>query len=263
MGKNHNRGSDKNLCHSQNFITSEKLLHRIVNLSGLTKEDTVLEIGSGKGHLTQALCEKSGFVYSIEIDRKLFEKAKDRLAEMPNLKLICGDFLKYPLPAKGAYQVFANIPYSITTQIIDRLTSAPNPPVQMWLILEKGAAKRFSGLPRETKKSLLLKVNWEMEIVYHFRRDDFHPAPSVDSVLLHLSRKASPDLEKKDYAAWQKFIDLSLRYGVTGRGGPLSKKQACTALRLAKLPPLPPDGMTLYIQWLCLFRCWRKMKKTF
>lgn len=248
----------KSLSISQNFITDTRLLRRIVNISNITKEDTVLEIGTGKGHLTQALCGKCGFLYSVELDRTLFEKTKDKLGSLPNLSLIHGDFLKLALPDKKAYKVFANIPYSITTQIISKLTDAPNPPTDIWLVMEMGAAKRFMGLPRETKKSLLLKVGWDIKIVYYFRKSDFHPMPSVDSVLLYLSRKAKPDLDKRDLAAYGKFIEHTLQYGFTGSKGLLTKKQVSTALRLAKLPPLAPSGEILYIQWLCLFRCYRQ-----
>ncbi|MCM1559501.1 MAG: 23S ribosomal RNA methyltransferase Erm [Butyrivibrio sp.] len=250
------------LTNSQNFITDTRLLRRIVNMSSITKEDTVWEIGTGKGHLTQALCRKCGFLYSAEIDRKLLEKAKERLASQTNLKLIHGDFLKQSLPAKGAYKVFANIPYFITTQILDKLTGAPNPPTDMWLIMEKGAAKRFLGIPNETNKSLLLKVNWDMKILYRFERHDFHPMPGVDSVLLRLTRKPVPDLEKKELASFEKFIERSRRCGFAGGAGLLTKKQASAALKLANLPPVPPGGETLYIQWLCLFRCYQKFHKT-
>lgn len=127
---------------SQNFLTSKKLLGRIVNLSNINKPDTVIEIGTGKGHLTRTLCQKCGFLYSIEIDQKL--------------------------------------------------TTAMNPPQDIWLIVEKGAAKRFTGKSGETAQSLSLKTAWETEILYHFRRSDFHPMPSDDSVLLHLTRKKHP-----------------------------------------------------------------------
>ena len=66
--------------------------------------------------------------------------------------------------------------------------------------------KTVLGLPQETKKSLELKVRWEMKIVYHFRREDFHPKPSVDSVLVHFSKKAIADLNGREYQAFQKFI---------------------------------------------------------
>ena len=198
----------------------------------------------------------SGLVYSVEIDKRLFDHSCTKLSHLTNLRLIHGDFLKYTLPARGEYKVFANIPYFITTQIIDKLTNTSNPPADIWLIMEKGAAKRFVGIPRENSKSLLLKVRWDSEILYHFRREDFHPMPSVDSVLLHLKRKDVPDLPKDCIHSFQKFVEHSMKYGLCGKRGILTKKQVSTALRLAGLPPAHKDGVTLYIQWLCLFRCY-------
>lgn len=247
------------VSHSQNFITNRKLINRIIDLSNINHSDTILEIGTGKGHLTEALCRKGGCVYSIEIDRKLYERTREKLARFTNLKLIHGDFLNYSLPTKGVYKVFANIPYFITTQIIEKLTGVSNPPADIWLVMEKGAAKRFMGLPRETEKSLLLKVHWEMEIVYHFRKEDFHPMPSVDPVLLHFSRKAVPDLNRNEYYAYKKFMQHSMKYGICGKRGLLTKRQVSVALKQAGLPDLPENGATLYIQWLCLFRWYREI----
>ena len=260
MQKNRTQNYDytKHVSDSQNFLTKGQLIRKILNLSSITSSDTVLEIGTGKGHLTEALCHRSGFVYSVEIDQKLFEASKAKLADLTNLKLVKGDFLKYSLPAQGDYKVFANIPYFITTQIIDKLTNASNPPADIWLIMEKGAAQRFSGHPRENTKSLLLKVRWEPKILYHFHREDFHPKPSVDSVLLHLKRKTVSDLPRSDIFAFQKFIEHSMRYGLCGKQGLLTKKQVSTALKMANLPPAHENGVTLYIQWLCLFRCYRQ-----
>ena len=251
----------KQIAHSQNFITDKKLIQRIIQLSDINKRDTVIEIGAGKGHLTEALCGKGGRIYSVEIDRKLYEGTNGKLSRYSNVQLIHGDFLKYSLPTKGNYKVFANIPYFITTQIVDKLTEAPNPPAEIWLIMEKGAAKRFMGLPKETEKSLLLKVNWEMKIQYYFRREDFHPMPSVDSVLLHFSKKAVPDLNKNEYFAFRKFLDHSLKYGVCGKKGLLTKRQVSAALKQTGLTHKHVDGVTLYIQWLCLFRYYRHLYK--
>ena len=253
------RGYMTSVSYSQNFITDRKLINRIVHLSNIDKNDVVLEIGTGKGHLTAELCRKGGSVYSIEIDRKLYESTKEKLSGLSNLKLIHGDFLNYSLPKKGDYKVFANIPYFITSEIVEKLTRVSNSPADIWLVMEKGAAKRFMGLPRETEKSLLLKVNWDMEVIYHFRREDFHPMPSVDSVLLHFSKKAVPDLNKNECYAFEKFVEHSMKYGICGKRGLLTKRQISAALKRAGLPDLPENGATLYIQWLCLFRCYQSI----
>lgn len=253
----HSRNNTQHLSHSQNFLTRRQLIHKILSLSSIDSSDTVVEIGAGKGHLTEALCAKSARVCSVELDDRLYEHTRVKLSHLTNLKLIHGDFLKMPLPEKGDYKVFSNIPYFITTQIMEKLTNAPNPPSEIWLIMEKGAARRFAGLPRETTKSLLLRVTWETEILFHFRREDFHPMPSVDSVLLHLKRKAVPDLPPESLPAFRRFLSHSMKYGVCSRAGLLTRKQADTALKRAGLPPACESGITLYIQWLCLFRCYR------
>lgn len=250
----------KQVSDSQNFLTSRKLIQRIVCLAGFQREDVVLEIGTGKGHLTEELCRQAGKVCSVEIDKRLMESAGKRLSKYSNVELVSGDFLKYHLPEKGAYQVFANIPFFLTTQIMEKLTQGKNPPTDIWLVMEKGAAKRFMGIPKETQKSLALKVRWEMKMVYHFRREDFHPKPSVDCVLVHFGRKAIPDLNGKEYREFQQFIERAVRYGMTGKGGPLTKRQASAALKKAGLYHAYEDGVTLYIQWLCLFRCYQDLK---
>ena len=187
-----NKGKDsrsQKIYGSQNFLTSRRLLERIVRKSTITKNDIVLEIGSGKGHLTEVLCTKANFVYSVEIDRKLYQHAKERLKHASNLKIICKDFMKYHLSKKGNYKVFANIPFYLTTEIVRKLTEDAHPPSEIWLVMEKGAAKRFLGIPTETKYSLSLKRRWKLDIVYFFNKEDFHPKPSVDSVLLHFLLK--------------------------------------------------------------------------
>lgn len=259
-GKTQNYDYTKHISDSQNFLTKRQLIRKILNLSSITADDIVLEIGAGKGHLTEALCQVSGLVYSVEIDRKLYEHTRTKLSHLTNLKLIHGDFLKLSLPARGGYKVFANIPYFITTQIMDKLTNASNPPTDIWLIMEKGAARRFTGIPKETARSLLLKVKWESEILYHFHREDFHPMPSVDSVLLHLKRKAVPDLPANCIRPFQNFVKHSMKYGLYAKQGLLTKRQVSTALKLAGLPPAHKDGITLYIQWLCLFRYYHRIQ---
>ncbi len=238
---------------SQNFLTDRRIIARLLSKTDISENDTVLEIGAGKGHITKALSKRAKTVISYEIDRALYEKLKPDAAE--NVRLICGDFLKCRLPA-APYKVFANIPFSRTSEIIRKLTEK-NLPEHIWLIMEKGAAKRFCGLPRENANSLLLKPFFDVKISYYFNRTDFHPAPRVDVVLLELVKKSAdiPIARKRDFA---EFISRCTQYGFYGSRAPLTKKQVSTALRLAGIPDIKPSGDVTYIQWLCLFRCWEK-----
>lgn len=235
---------------SQNFLTDRRIIGRLLSRTDISDSDTVLEIGAGKGHITKALSKRAKTVVSYEIDGKLYEKFRPNVAE--NVRLIRGDFLKCALP-KSPYKVFANIPFSRTSEIMRRLT-ADRLPEHIWLIMEKGAAKRFCGLPRENINSLLLKPFFNVKISYYFDRTDFHPAPRTDVVMLELVKKPAdiPPSRKRDFAD---FISRCNRYGFYGSRAPLTKKQVSAALRLEGLPDIKPSGDVTYVQWLCLFRC--------
>jgi len=218
-----------NLSISQNFLTSKRIIRRLIRIAGLNNSDHVIEIGAGRGHITRELAQICGRVSAYEIDRAL----AGRLYEMfhySRIHILCRNFLTEPLPKDTPYKVFANIPFSRTTEIIRKLAAGAAPPDDAWLVMEKGAAKRFMGKPNESRISLLLKPFFDMEIRYHFRREDFHPAPSVDTVLFHMKRKTTPDIAASQKQAYESFIENHFgrhRYII---------------------------GETLYIQWLCLFR---------
>lgn len=258
MSKSRNYGCSAPYSVSQNFLTSRRLIERLLNKTSITQRDTVLEIGAGKGHITKALADQCQHVISYEIDRKLYEKLAPQLPG--NVKLYCRDFLQCSLPTKS-YQVFANIPFSKTTAIVRKLITAENLPEHMWMIMEKGAAKRFYGLPKEHVFSLQIKPFFDTKIIYHFRREDFHPAPRVDVVLLEFTRKQASDIALEERSDYEIFLKHSFAKGIFGKQALLTKRQIATALRLAKLPAIPPSGDVRYIQWLCLFRCWKEYGK--
>lgn len=243
---------------SQNFLTNRKLIKQLIKKTGINRQDTVLEIGAGKGHITKELSSFCKMVISYEIDKELYEKLKPQLGE--NVQLYHLDFLKCTLP-KQSYKVFSNIPFSKTTAIMDKLTRAKYLPESLWLVMERGAAMRFCGLPKNSLHSLLIKPFFVARIIYTFRREVFHPAPHVDVVLLELKRKEKPDIQLDQRADYSTFLSHSLRFGLYGPRALLTKKQISMALRLSGLPPIRPSGEVLYIQWLCLFRCWLRYGK--
>ncbi|MCL2343261.1 MAG: rRNA adenine N(6)-methyltransferase family protein [Firmicutes bacterium] len=220
-----NRAGAAPVWASQNFLTSAAVINRIVSRAGLCHTDHVVEIGPGKGHITKKLLAACGRVTAVEIDRNLYDKLSVKFEHQANLNLVHGDFLRWPLPLPP-YKVFANIPFNRTTEIIRKLCAGQDGPDALWLVVEKGAAKRFLGQPRESLSSLLLKPFYDAKIVYYFRREDFHPAPSVDAVLLHLAKKPAPDVPERERGLYERF--LRAQFG--------------------------PSREMRYVQWLCLFR---------
>jgi len=248
-----NLKQNRNLRISQNFLTSSATIKRLLRLTSINKQDLIIEIGFGKGHITKELIKICGAVNAFELDFKLYNRLQSELGNTDNLSLKHIDFLKAALPRNEPYKVFSNIPFSITSDIIRKLTTDKNPPQETWLIMEKGAAKRFTGCPNDTLASILLKPFFDISVKYYFKRQDFHPMPSVDTVLLHFARKPQPDIAPSQQKDFARFVEKGLRYGIERQ---LTKKQVSTALKLAKLPCIEKSGLTSYVQWLCLFRCY-------
>lgn len=256
MSKNNSKGANRYSI-SQNFLTSRKTIDRIIRIANLGPKDSVIEIGAGKGHITKALARKCKSVRAYEIDEKLYQKLLAVQNDFPNCTIKKEDFLKAILPSVE-YKIFSNIPFSITTNIVRKITDAPNPPKEAYLIMEKGAAKRFCGKPADGLSSLLLKPFFDLKIVYYFRKEDFHPSPSANCVLLCIRRKETPDIPLNTRQSYQKFITHSFQHGLFGPNHLLTKKQIATSLKQSHLPQIERSGNTLYVQWLCLFRCYEK-----
>lgn len=241
------------LSFSQNFLTSRCTIHRLLDLTDISSGDLVVEIGPGKGHITRELLPKCGTLLAAELDPALCVRLRESFSGEAKFSLFQGDFFSMPLPNEP-YKVFSNIPFSRTTDIVRHLAWGRFPPEAAWLLMEKGAALRFCGRPRESQAALLLLPFFQTGICAQVPRQEFHPAPRVDAALLCLRKKVQPDLPWDQRAAYREFIRRSWGQGLPAQ---LTKKQVATALRLEGLPPIPRDSNLLYVQWLCLFRCWQ------
>lgn len=243
---------------SQNFLTSAPLIRSLIARADLRPGEPVYEIGPGKGHITRQLLAAGLSVRAIELDEGLAAKLKTRFAGENRLSLRQGDFLRTALPKAGDYTVFSNIPFSRTTAILRKLTGAPNPPRAAWLIVEEGAAKRFcAAFGKREKQSLLslsLRPFFELRVLCSIPPSAFHPAPSCRCALLCVRRKDRPDLPLSQRESFRRFLENARRGGLRAL---LTKRQIAAALKKANLPPVGKDENLLYVQWLCLFRCWR------
>ena len=185
----------------QNFLKSISVLNRIVGAGEVSKDDIILEIGPGKGILTEKLLEKSNHVIAIEKDRELFDFLQNKFSkEIKNKKLILinDDILKFNFPKMdceffGNYKIIANIPYNITGAILKKFLSEKNKPESMTLMIQKEVAERI--MARDGKESLLsisVKAYGEPKILFRVSRGNFYPPPKVDSAVItikNISRK--------------------------------------------------------------------------
>ncbi|EUP04826.1 rRNA adenine N-6-methyltransferase family protein, partial [Staphylococcus aureus] len=113
--------NQKNPKDTQNFITSKKHVKEILNHTNISKQDNVIEIGSGKGHFTKELVKMSRSVTAIEIDGGLCQVTKEAVNPSENIKVIQTDILKFSFPKHINYKIYGNIPYNISTDIVKRI----------------------------------------------------------------------------------------------------------------------------------------------
>lgn len=179
--------------YGQNFLVDSNILEGIVRAAGISKEDSVLEIGPGMGSLTQYLLEAAKHVYAVEVDRMLIPILEDNLKEYDNLTLISGDILKMDIDAvcdtKERIKVVANLPYYITTPIVMQLLEKETSVESITIMVQKEVAQRMQEGPgSKSYGALSLSVQYyaKPEIVLHVSKNCFLPRPDVDSAVIRL-----------------------------------------------------------------------------
>ena len=198
----------RQLSHSQNFLRNSKLVAKLVADSGINSNDNVFEIGPGKGIITCQLAEKAARVIAIEYDRGLADSLKQTFANYGSVEIVFGDFLKIKLPEQGNYKVFSNIPFNLTADILEKLTSVVNPPQDSHLIVQEDAARKYAGGPygEERLRSLMLKPRFELTVTHRFRSTDFYPVPSVNIVMFRIKKREQCLLNGKEISAYRDFV---------------------------------------------------------
>lgn len=192
-------------AYSQNLIRSPLLVKRLLDKARISYSDIVIEIGAGKGIITQELAKRCKKVVAYEIDPSLYKELSGNLNHHNNINLINNDFLKTSLP-NYEYKVFSNIPFNFTSRIISRLLKSGNAPLTTYLILQEEAAQKYVGTPRETQMSLLLKPLFNISVIAKLKRSDFEPKPRVKCVLVEIEKLTTPLLTKPCYVEYCDFI---------------------------------------------------------
>lgn len=177
----------------QHFLSDPRLLARIADSVGATRNDTVLEIGPGPGGLTGALLERAGRVVAIEKDRDLAAKLRHLF---PTLELVVGDALDEDWHALGGADalVAGNIPYNITSPLLDKALTPPRPRRVVFLV-QKEVADRVSAPPGSDAYGALsvgVQAVATGERLFVVPAGAFMPRPKVDSAVLRLTPLAVP-----------------------------------------------------------------------
>ena len=202
----------KNL--GQNFLTEGSLLRAIVKDAGVTADDVVVEIGTGAGTLTSAISEKAKWVYTFDVDNALKPVLEETLEGKENITLNFLDVLKCSdeklreIIGEEPFKVVANIPYYVTTPLIMRFLESDLPCKSLTVMVQKEVADRLIAEP-DTENygaiTLAVELRGSAKVTRTVSRLLFHPAPKVDSAVVHIEIDDTR-YEIKDKAFLQKLI---------------------------------------------------------
>ncbi len=205
--------------YGQNFLIDTRVLDKIIAAAGVTRDDTVLEIGPGIGTMTQCLAEAAGQVIAVEIDDNLIPILKETLADYSNITIINEDILKVDIrrlahEAGGGrpIKVVANLPYYITTPIIMGLFESGAEIDNITVMVQKEVAERMSAGPgSKDYGALSLAVQYYAEpyLVANVPQNCFIPRPNVGSAVIRLTRHREPPVKVADPALMFKLIRAS------------------------------------------------------
>lgn len=193
----------------QNFLTSLHILEKIIHLSDISREDTILEVGPGIGALTKSLIEKANKVYAVEIDPILSKYLSEKFSIYNNIEIINDDILKVDIPSHN--KVISNVPYKITGPILEKVFFKNNPP-QGILTIEKSIANRvfLSGNYKSFSRiSIGLNSFMNPVVKYSIPRNSFYPIPKIDLSLIKIIPKERVNqifLKEESVQFFLKFI---------------------------------------------------------
>lgn len=197
----------------ENYLIDGNIKDKIIAEAGLSKDDTVLEIGPGLGALTIDLAKSGAKIFAVEKDRKAFEILKDLAGtDFPNLKLINEDILKIDptdLLSGKVIKVIGNLPYYITTPIIEYLIANRIFIKSILAVMQKEVARRLLAKPGADdygSLSCFVQYYTKPAYIYTIKRTSFYPVPEVDSSLVRLDVLQKPSVTVKDEERFFKIV---------------------------------------------------------
>jgi len=198
----------------QNFLKDSNIQRKIIEACGFAPFDTVLEIGAGTGAMTGLIASSVNRVYAVEIDHSLNPLLTRNLKAYSNISIINKDILKLDIEQlndriSGRIKVFGNIPYYITTPIIEHLLEFRHKIEVILLTVQKEFGQRMIALPGSKDYgsfSCFVQYYTEPKILFTIKKNSFYPVPKADSSFLRLAVRQNPAVVVNDEELLFKII---------------------------------------------------------
>lgn len=207
---------------SQNFLADKNIAARIVDLIEAGPNDTVLEIGSGRGTLTELLAETGANVISFEIDRQLIANLDRQFGDNPGVRIVNLDFLEVDPSdyCDGEFRLIGNIPYDITSPLLDWIVRYREKITRAVITTQKELGDRISSGPGSKNWapiSIFTQCHFDIKSEITIPPKAFYPPPRVDSSTLTLT-----PIRRYEFDDWANFEEV-VRAGFKHRRKQLAK----------------------------------------
>jgi 16S rRNA (adenine1518-N6/adenine1519-N6)-dimethyltransferase len=197
----------------QNFLVDGRVAARIVGALAPGADETVIEIGPGRGALTGRLLELAGRVVAVEFDRDLIPVLEERFAGRENFRLVhddalAADFCELILPARAS-RVVANLPYNISTAILQRLIGQRACLTEFVLMLQREVVERMTAPAGSSERgylSVLVEATCEAERLFDVAPASFRPVPKVWSTVVRLRPRELPAADVRDEPLFRQLV---------------------------------------------------------
>ena len=199
----------------QNFLTDRHVLSRIAQLVNRGPDARILEVGPGKGALTRLLAEQGARVLAIEFDRQLVPLLEKEFSGQGNVEVVQADILRTDLPAvllerwDGKWEVAANLPYNISSQVLFRFMESRALFSRLVLMLQKEVGERLVAQPGSKEYgilSVLFRLHFDITREFTVKPGSFHPVPKVDSVVLSFKPLPTPRVDVGDEPFFRQVV---------------------------------------------------------
>ncbi len=188
----------------QNFLLDKNVINKLIQAAEIKNDDFVMEIGGGLGHLTSQIIETNADVVVFEIDKKLAQLLAEKFRDNPRVNLIWEDFLKANLekvlPKEKKIKILANLPYYITSPILEKCFQYASQIDSMIFTVQKEFAHRIIAKPGKKdygSLSVFCQVYSQPKLLFQISKNVFFPVPKVDSSVIYLKPKSKIDVHNK------------------------------------------------------------------
>ena len=199
--------------YGQHFLTDKKILSAIVDALAPSLTDSVVEVGPGRGSLTDILVERSGRVVGVEIDRALADKLGEKYRERSNVEIVQGDVLETDLHALAGpdFLLIGNVPYYITTPIVFKALEPPIPRRSVFLVQREVAERMAAKADTEAYGALSVNVAAVANVdhVMNVPASAFQPPPKVESAVVRLTPRPTPLVSRESLPAFRVFVQAA------------------------------------------------------